>query len=314
MKAQHLLSAIIISFLACQEVLAQEQACDPLPLPTRPFGPQIVNTWAWYDDMYQVTAWRYPCSQEFSYVVMTVVPLDKADPFVCSAQIILTQGDTNLDDSPELTEDPYNSQPSWCQALVRPTSFALIPRTDDSPIAFQERFVVHWDTGRVDEQFEMFAYDPNKYTIFGDSLFRINEGLNDAWYNPSTSGQGFFVNVFPEIRMMFLAWFTFDTERPPANVQAHLADPGHRWLTAFGPYDGSQAVLDVELTKGGVFNAPNPKPSQSAGGTITVEFSNCESGQISFDLPSIGEQGQVPIQRLAPDLVGYCKTLDGVSE
>jgi glucose/arabinose dehydrogenase len=28
--------------------------------------------------------------------------------------------------------------------------------------------------------------------------FRINPGLNDAWYDPATSGQGFFITVFPE--------------------------------------------------------------------------------------------------------------------
>jgi hypothetical protein len=71
--------------------------------------------------------------------------------------------------------------------------------------------------------------------------FRINSGLNGAWYNPDTAGQGVFISVFPDSGQIFLAWFTYDMERPPESVSANLADPGHRWLTAFGAYDGNQA-------------------------------------------------------------------------
>lgn len=45
----------------------------------------------------------------------------------------------------------------------------------------------------------------------------INAGFNDAWFNPATKGQGFLITVFPEIKQIFLAWFTFDTERPPGD-------------------------------------------------------------------------------------------------
>ena len=58
--------------------------------------------------------------------------------------------------------------------------------------------------------------------------FQINAGLNDAWYDPATAGQGFLIAVFPEISQMFVAWFTFDIERPPQDVTAMLGDPGHR--------------------------------------------------------------------------------------
>jgi len=33
-----------------------------------------------------------------------------------------------------------------------------------------------------------------------------------------------------------MAWFTHDTERPDTGVEAILGEPGHRWLTAQGPY------------------------------------------------------------------------------
>ena len=140
-------------------------------------------------------------------------------------------------------------------------------------------------------------------------VFPINAGLNDAWYNPATAGQGFFITVFPDIQMMFLAWFTYDTERPPADVGAILGEPGHRWLTAFGPYSGDTAMLDVELTRGGVFDAAEPAVTQSPDGTIDVVFSGCNAGMINYDITSAGVSGQVPIERIALDNVPRCETL-----
>ena len=35
-----------------------------------------------------------------------------------------------------------------------------------------------------------------------EAAFLINAGLNDAWYNPDTPGQGFFFNVFPNLGML----------------------------------------------------------------------------------------------------------------
>ena len=39
----------------------------------------------------------------------------------------------------------------------------------------------------------------------------INAGLNDAWFNIDTAGQGLLIATFPERGEMFVAWFTFDT-------------------------------------------------------------------------------------------------------
>jgi len=50
--------------------------------------------------------------------------------------------------------------------------------------------------------------------------FEMNPGLNDAWFNPDTDGQGFFVTVFPDLGFVLLAWFTYDTELPPQDATA----------------------------------------------------------------------------------------------
>ena len=140
-------------------------------------------------------------------------------------------------------------------------------------------------------------------------LFRINAGLNDAWYNPLTNGQGFFINVFPDIGQIFLAWFTFDVERPDASVTAQLGDPGARWITAQGTYADNKAVLDIFITEGGIFDTSPPEPTSEKDGEMIVEFSGCNEGKITYDIPSINRQGMVPIERITLDNVPLCETL-----
>ena len=138
----------------------------------------------------------------------------------------------------------------------------------------------------------------------------ITKGLNDAWYNDDTSGQGFFITVFPNNKLMSLAWFTFDTERPPSNVTAQVGEPGHRWLTALGTYERGVANLDVFLSEGGVFDAGDPpvitEEPDPPFGTMKVRFMDCIHGEIEFDLPSIGQSGTIPIKRIVFDNVASC--------
>lgn len=141
---------------------------------------------------------------------------------------------------------------------------------------------------------------------------RINAGLNDAWYNPETDGQGFFINVFPTLGVVSLAWFTYDTELPPGDAPANLGDPGHRWFTAIGAVSGNQVLMDIEMTSGGLFDTTteiqrtNPPGSD---GTILLTFSSCNSGTVEYDIPSINGHGTVPIQRVADDNITLCELL-----
>ncbi len=139
--------------------------------------------------------------------------------------------------------------------------------------------------------------------------FEINAGLNDAWYNPDTSGQGFLISVFPEIGQVFLAWFTFEVERPDGSIVAQLGEPGHRWLTAQGAYAGNQAVLDIWVSEGGIFDSGQPAPMLRQDGEIVLEFNDCDSGTVSYNIPSIGKQGSIPIERVVLDNVPLCESL-----
>jgi hypothetical protein len=160
--------------------------------------------------------------------------------------------------------------------------------------------------GPVRSEQNLFQTEP------GGSSFVINAGLNDAWFNLTTNGQGFLISVFPDIKQMFLAWFTFDTERPPEDVTANLGEPGHRWLTAQGPYDGDTANLTIFVTEGGVFDSAEPvATTDPAGdGTMTVEFADCTEGLVNYVITSLGISGQIPIQRISADNVALCESLD----
>ena len=144
-----------------------------------------------------------------------------------------------------------------------------------------------------------------------DWEFSINAGLNDAWYYPVTAGQGFLITVFPDIQQMFVAWFTYDTVRPPDDVTAQLGGPGQRWLTAQGPYDGQVAELTIYVTTGGVFDSAQPQATtdQAGDGSMVIEFRDCESGLVSYNITSLGISGSIPIQRTAKDNVALCEAL-----
>jgi len=149
-------------------------------------------------------------------------------------------------------------------------------------------------------------------TLSEGEPFVINAGLNDAWYYPGTAGQGFFIIVFPDIQQLFLAWFTFDIERPPDDVGTPFGEPGHRWLTAQGSFEGDTALLDIVVTKGGIFDMSEPEPENSDPGTVgsmEVIFKSCSGGLVKYNIPGLELMGEVPIQRIANDNVALCEAL-----
>jgi sugar lactone lactonase YvrE len=152
---------------------------------------------------------------------------------------------------------------------------------------------------------------PNALRFRRLSGFRINAGLTDAWFDPATSGQGFLITVFPESGQVFLAWFTFDTERPPEDTPAILGEPGHRWLTAQGPFDGDTANLTIFVTEGGVFDAAEPAATTDpvGDGSLTLKFADCTSGAVMYEIDSLGLAGEIAVQRIVPNNVEVCEVL-----
>ncbi|NOR20644.1 MAG: hypothetical protein GQ538_11220, partial [Xanthomonadales bacterium] len=156
----------------------------------------------------------------------------------------------------------------------------------------------------ADRQYEQFYA-----SALGESLFQINAGLNDAWYDPVTDGQGFFITVFPDLGKVSLAWFTYDTELPPEDAKANLGDAGHRWLTALGDFADDRVVLDLYNTFGGLFDSSQAVTTE-AYGTIVLTFSDCNAGTVEYDIPSIDSKGVIEIQRVAGDNISLCEALN----
>ncbi|MEJ2384165.1 MAG: hypothetical protein P8Y54_07160 [Xanthomonadales bacterium] len=150
------------------------------------------------------------------------------------------------------------------------------------------------------------------YDLAMFNAFRINAGLNDAWYYEPTDGQGFFITVYPDHDSVFVAWFTYDTELPPADATAVLGDPGHRWLTAIGPIDGNRSVMDITMTSGGLFDDPaevERTDPPGSDGTMTLTFDSCSAGTLEYDIPSIDRRGAIPIERIVDDNIVICEAL-----
>lgn len=145
------------------------------------------------------------------------------------------------------------------------------------------------------------------FTLARPRDFFMNPLLAGSWFNADFPGQGFFLDVFPNFGLVFLAWFTFDNKAPVDENEANVGYSGSRWLTAFGPYDGASADLAIELTTGGRFVDDMPVDQDLEYGSITLEFEDCGNGNITYDIPSAGEAGEIPITRIANDNVPLCE-------
>jgi len=113
--------------------------------------------------------------------------------------------------------------------------------------------------------------------------------------------------VFPVLKQVFVAWFTFETVPPGENTAAFGASD-QRWVTALGSYSGNQATLQAELTTGGLFNSDLPLASQDAEyGTLELEFEHCNLATVSFDFPDAGLSGVFEISRALDSNVALCE-------
>ena len=171
---------------------------------------------------------------------------------------------------------------------------------------FTETPLYNWSDG---EQVNLDNFVVTNFSVVGEGPFVINAGLNDSWFNPATDGQGVFFTVFPDLGFISLAWFTYDTERPDESVTAIIGEPGHRWITALGAYEGNAATMEATLTSGGIFDSGIPAVENTPYGTITVEFEDCNTANMTYDFPDPGLTGTVALQRVAPDNIPLCEAL-----
>jgi hypothetical protein len=131
----------------------------------------------------------------------------------------------------------------------------------------------------------------------------INAGMDGAWVNNDTLGQGFLIDAHPNPdggNFIFVAWFTYGDDTAS----------GQRWLTAQGDFTGSTAAIDVYETTGGRFDdaqAVNVDPV----GTMNLDFTDCSNAQLSYSLTDEDLAGDMELSRLIPGGQALCEELAG---
>lgn len=130
----------------------------------------------------------------------------------------------------------------------------------------------------------------------------VNNGMDGAWFDTNTSGQGFFFDVHvgeTGSKFIFISWFTYGDDTAS----------GQRWLTAQGNFTGSTAAIDVYETTGGSFNR-----SQAVGvekiGTMTIDFQDCNNALLSYVLTDEALQNSIAISRGIPGAQALCEELN----
>ena len=131
----------------------------------------------------------------------------------------------------------------------------------------------------------------------------INAGMDGAWFDPDTSGQGYFIDTHPDPEggnFIFVAWFTYGVETAS----------GQRGLTAQGSFEGSVAEIDVFESNGGSFDDPEPVSTTKVG-TMSLDFTDCSNAQLTYSLPADPAEGDIAITRVIPGSQALCEELTG---
>jgi hypothetical protein len=120
--------------------------------------------------------------------------------------------------------------------------------------------------------------------------FSIGPGMTGTWFDPAQDGHGFSVEVLPGNRML-ADWYVFGPNGGPV------------WIFATGAITGNTAVLQAfqKTGNGGRF-PPDFDPSKLQNlpwGTLVFTFSDCNSGQVSWQSEVAGyASGSMPVTRL----------------
>jgi hypothetical protein len=148
---------------------------------------------------------------------------------------------------------------------------------------------------------DVAAYIASVTSTVAASLDLDQHGLTGSWYEATTSGQGFELEVYPDLSgagtgLGQMSWFTFDTVVGGAERQ--------RWYTLSGPLVSGQpnASLTIYQNTGGNFNVP-PVTTAQAVGTATLSFDTCTTGQLSYNFTDgSGRSGSIPLTRITQNM------------
>ncbi len=124
-------------------------------------------------------------------------------------------------------------------------------------------------------------------------------GLTGSWYSPPTSGQGFGLEIYPDLGgvgqgFLSAGWLSF----------GNAFQPGQVWYSVQGNVSSSHYSATVDIfapSAPGVFDAP-PVIGVDRVGVATIAFSDCTHGTLSYSFfDSSANIGTIPLTRLTPN-------------
>ncbi|QKK02499.1 MAG: hypothetical protein HND55_07495 [Pseudomonadota bacterium] len=124
-------------------------------------------------------------------------------------------------------------------------------------------------------------------------LNQLHAGHSGHYFVPDRPGEGWLLEILDETQAA-LAWFTY----PPAgSEQAHQA-----WILGIGDIDGSRIVFEDALTTR-LIDAGAPIGEDNLvilpWGDLTLDFSHCDHGRVSYNSQLFGASGSLEFVRLA---------------
>jgi|GEM_PF-4596908 len=128
---------------------------------------------------------------------------------------------------------------------------------------------------------------------FNVSAFTITPSMTGSWFDGNNSGQGINVEVLSGNRFL-LYWYAYDQGEP-------------LWLTGVGTYSGDTATIEtLETFRGSNFGVNHDQSlvERSTFGSLTVTFSYCNNGTMTYNSVSGLGSGTINLNRLTeiPDL------------
>ena len=129
-------------------------------------------------------------------------------------------------------------------------------------------------------------------------------GLSGAWYTAQISGQGFFLEYFPQNKLLFAPWFTFSVLDVSSSGAAMDSDSVSdlRWYSLSGIVEPGAKVAQLEIRRNdaGMFDSA-PITASTVVGTATLRAQDCNRATLEFKFISSeaqGKYGVLPLDRL----------------
>lgn len=118
--------------------------------------------------------------------------------------------------------------------------------------------------------------------------FVVSAGQSGSWYNPSRSGEGFFLQVLSSTQVV-VYWFTYDTEG------------NQLWMTGVGKIEGEKITFPELVSPTGGKFGPDFDPadvSHPVWGSLKFKFSDCNSAEVEYSGPKGFGNGEMEVESL----------------